>query len=537
MDPTYERRLSLRGSKTQTPPSSPLTPRYKTRTPHRPSSLGKRLTSTHTFNSPPAIRRNLNLSPPELSPSKRPLTGDRFIPVRCRPILSSILALTENESRSSTKPPCPQAPSANRDSSPDSHKEAVTYTCLLRNEILGSDITDLPVSTAQGSEGKWGMSPSRKPISPSILHFRSSLSRPGSSYAPTASSLSPLTPSSQKLLLSPKRVTRKISKTPFKVLDAPELQDDYYLNLLDWSSSNILAVGLGTSVYLWNAANSQVNKLYDFQSEGDCVTSVSWSETGTSLCVGTRTGIVSIWDVQCSARVANYMRHEERVSSLAWNNTSVCSGSRDKSICQWDTRAASGEGPARRLNHHTQEVCGLRWSADNLHLASGGNDNRLLIWDERSHAPIHRFQEHTAAIKALAWSPHQYGLLATGGGTQDKTIRFWNVTTGQQLSHIDTGSQVCNLCWSLHSQEIVSTHGFSQNEILIWKYPSLLQVAKLTGHANRVLYLSLSPDGQTIVTGAGDETLRFWNVFSKASAPKDLCSPLQEAISSNSSYK
>jgi len=29
----------------------------------------------------------------------------------------------------------------------------------------------------------------------------------------------------------------------------------------------------------------------------------------------------------------------------------------------------------------------------------------------------------------------------------------------------------------------------------------------------RVLYLSASPDGSTIVTGAGDETLRFWNVF------------------------
>ena len=39
------------------------------------------------------------------------------------------------------------------------------------------------------------------------------------------------------------------------------------------------------------------------------------------------------------------------------------------------------------------------------------------------------------------------------------------------------------------------------------------QVATLTGHTYRVLYLAMSPDGQTIVTGAGDETLRFWNVF------------------------
>lgn len=41
------------------------------------------------------------------------------------------------------------------------------------------------------------------------------------------------------------------------------------------------------------------------------------------------------------------------------------------------------------------------------------------------------------------------------------------------------------------------------------------QVATLTGHTLRVLYLAMSPDGQTIVTGAGDETLRFWNAFAK----------------------
>ena len=35
----------------------------------------------------------------------------------------------------------------------------------------------------------------------------------------------------------------------------------------------------------------------------------------------------------------------------------------------------------------------------------------------------------------------------------------------------------------------VSTHGYSQNQILVWKYPSLLQIAKLTGHSYRVLYL------------------------------------------------
>lgn len=41
------------------------------------------------------------------------------------------------------------------------------------------------------------------------------------------------------------------------------------------------------------------------------------------------------------------------------------------------------------------------------------------------------------------------------------------------------------------------------------------KIEDLTGHTSRVLYLSMSPDGDTIVTGAGDETLRFWNIFPK----------------------
>jgi cell division cycle 20-like protein 1 (cofactor of APC complex) len=39
------------------------------------------------------------------------------------------------------------------------------------------------------------------------------------------------------------------------------------------------------------------------------------------------------------------------------------------------------------------------------------------------------------------------------------------------------------------------------------------KIQTLTGHSYRVLYLGMSPDGESIVTGAGDETLRFWNLF------------------------
>ena len=45
--------------------------------------------------------------------------------------------------------------------------------------------------------------------------------------------------------LAPKKYTRHIPQAPERILDAPELLDDYYLNLLDWSPNNVLGVALG----------------------------------------------------------------------------------------------------------------------------------------------------------------------------------------------------------------------------------------------------------------------------------------------------
>lgn len=82
---------------------------------------------------------------------------------------------------------------------------------------------------------------------------------------------------------------RKINKMPCKVLDAPALQDDYYLNLIDWSTQNYLAVGLSSSVYLWNAVNSKVTKLCDL-GISDSATAVSWSLKGPLFALGTNSG-------------------------------------------------------------------------------------------------------------------------------------------------------------------------------------------------------------------------------------------------------
>ena len=126
---------------------------------------------------------------------------------------------------------------------------------------------------------------------------------------------------------------------------------------------------------------------------------------------------------------------------------------------------------------------------------------------------IGKFNEHTAAVKALAWSPHKSSLLASGGGSTDKTIKTWNISEMSCINTINTGSQVCNMLFSSSTNQLVSTHGYSLNSINVWDVKNMNKLATLQGHSYRVLYMAKSPDDETILTGSGDQTLRFWKLF------------------------
>jgi cell division cycle 20-like protein 1 (cofactor of APC complex) len=103
------------------------------------------------------------------------------------------------------------------------------------------------------------------------------------------------------------------------------------LNLVDWSPYNNLAVGLSSSIYIWSASNSKVTKLYDL-GQNDSVTSVCWSKRGAHLSVGTNQGNVQVWDVNKCKLLRVLKGHEGRVGAIAWSNSILSSGSKDKSI-------------------------------------------------------------------------------------------------------------------------------------------------------------------------------------------------------------
>ena len=59
----------------------------------------------------------------------------------------------------------------------------------------------------------------------------------------------------------------------------------------------------------------QVSRLCDLQDEGDSLTSVSWSEQGQNLAVGTQSGHVQVWDTLAEKKLYDLRGHHARVGT------------------------------------------------------------------------------------------------------------------------------------------------------------------------------------------------------------------------------
>lgn len=83
------------------------------------------------------------------------------------------------------------------------------------------------------------------------------------------------------------------------------------------------------------------------------------------------------------------------------------------------------------------------------------------------------------------------------------------------------------MLYSPVSNELVTTHGYSLNQINLWRWGSngsLEKIESLMGHKSRVLYLAGESAGGKIITGAGGDEIRLWKMFeeNEFSIPYDL---------------
>lgn len=201
--------------------------------------------------------------------------------------------------------------------------------------------------------------------------------------------------------------SRRISSDPIRVLDAPGILEDFYLNILSWSCLNQVAVALAETTYIWSADTGSVARLGEAPDDS-YVSAVDFSNDGMFLGVGIGTGDVELWDVETGQKLRTMAGHQGKIPSLTWFQHILTSGCEDGSIWHHDVRVPRHK--VMELVGHTGEVCGLKWRSDGELLASGANDNVVNIWDGRvgdvgegaRGSAKWTKRNHTAAVKVSA---------------------------------------------------------------------------------------------------------------------------------------
>ena len=319
-----------------------------------------------------------------------------------------------------------------------------------------------------------------------------------------------------------------------RLLSAPGLKMDYYTHPLDWSSQNVLATAANNGVYLKNMNTEEVSGL---ACDND-VSSVAFSRSGAFMSVGSRNGHVSLWDVQQQTLIRSWDLHNDKATTtLCWHplyTHLITSGGKDGTVFMTDARSAHS-WPQLMANTGRSGICGLQWSPDGKLLACGDNNNVVRIRSSSKQTIMTELTKGGGAMRALCWAPHGDTLL-TGGGTDDRMVRVWNVNSPHvPLLQMDMGFQITNLLWSASSSnvshEIIVTGGFYPHDkngdrIVRLQYTKNWSSNKKvhtwnTGQTDRVLFAVSGPDELKFATNhCVSETtcIAIWNAENKRHA-------------------
>lgn len=209
--------------------------------------------------------------------------SDRFIPMNKGLNLLEKFELTKKWSQDTGS----ETKNENNESTSGQKGNSNTYSDLLENNFFGNDSVNFPTSKDFITKPKNSLRDLNS-VKSKLFSFREEQKRKSHGFYFNYNIMN--TDSTESV-----SSIRKIGNKPYKKIDAPGLIDDFYLNLLDWSSKNDIAVGQNNSVYLWCANKTQCFKLLEY--EGDkYVSSVIWSPTGNEVAVGNSDGLVEIWD-------------------------------------------------------------------------------------------------------------------------------------------------------------------------------------------------------------------------------------------------
>jgi WD40 repeat protein len=115
---------------------------------------------------------------------------------------------------------------------------------------------------------------------------------------------------------------------------------------------------------------------------------------------------------------------------------------------------------------------------------------------------------HSDSVMSVAFSPDGSKVAS---GSYDRTVRVWNVVTGQAEQTLEGHSDsVMSVAFSPDGSKVAS--GSYDRTVRVWNVVTGQAEQTLEGHWRSVTSVAFSPDGSKVASGSRDDTVRVWNV-------------------------